>query len=100
MDSLHRLPHLILWGLPSALFLYAIRRRREEILRRKPVFAMSPRVRDISTDNIVAIEKSDKGALIDHPRRLKAAKNDFVGFGTMQRKLILVMVGESYMHFQ
>lgn len=95
MDRGHAVPLLLFWGLPSLVFLWVVRKRRSEILRKKPVFALSPRAKDISADNIVAIEKSDKGALIDHPRRLKVAKNDFVGFGTMQRKLMLVLVGES-----
>ena len=82
-------------GVLAALTLtWVIRVRKTEITKRKPVLALSPRNRELSSDSIVAIEKSDKGALIDHPRRLRAVKNDFVGFSTMQRKLILVMVGE------
>lgn len=89
-------PHVwpcILWSVASATLIAVIRTRRGEILRRRPVLAISPNIRDVSSESIVAIEKSDKGALIDHPRRLKVTKNDFVGFSTMQRKLILVMVG-------
>lgn len=88
----HILPCL-LWIISSATLTYVVRTRKSEILLRKPVLAFSPRARGLSADHIVAIEKSDKGALIDHPRR-QALKNDFVGFSTMQRKLILVMVGK------
>jgi len=85
---------VVLYSMSAAGLLYVVRTRRHEILGRKPgVVALSPRMRGLSTDtHVVALEKSDKGALIDHPRR-QALKKDFVGFSTMQRKLILVMVG-------
>lgn len=85
---------VVLYSLSAAGLLYVIRTRKHELIARKPdgSDASSPRVRGVSADHIVALEKSDKGALIDHPRR-QALKTDFVGFSTMQRKLILVMVG-------
>ncbi len=92
---------VVLYSLSAAGLLYVIRTRKHELIARKPGLghhgsngdsASSPRVRGVSADHIVALEKSDKGALIDHPRR-QALKTDFVGFSTMQRKLILVMVG-------
>ncbi len=85
---------VVLYSLSAAGLLYVIRTRKHELVARKSDGndASSPRVRGVSADHIVALEKSDKGALIDHPRR-QALKTDFVGFSTMQRKLILVMVG-------
>lgn len=87
---------VVLYSLSAAGLLYVIRTRKHELIARNGSDdnddASSPRVRGVSADHIVALEKSDKGALIDHPRR-QALKTDFVGFSTMQRKLILVMVG-------
>lgn len=86
---------VVLYSCFTGGLLYVVRMRRHEMLSRKPrhALALSPRTRGLSTDtHVVALEKSDKGALIEHPRR-QALKTDFVGFSTMQRKLILVMVG-------
>jgi len=91
----------ILWVIPTfttlSLFIsLLLRTRRRAIIKKHPNYSLSlsPRisVRELS-DNIVAIESSDKGALIPHPRRQRF-KNDFIGGCTMQRKVLLVMVGE------
>lgn len=84
-----------IWSLGTLALVEIIRYRRGQLIKNKGVIAVSPRVRDGSTtENVVVVEKSEKGALIDHPRRMKTVKSDFAGFGTLQRKIILVMVGK------
>lgn len=92
----------LVWLVPSfttlsLLITLILRTRRRGIAKKHPTaLLMSPKnhnsnPRELS-DNIVAIESSDKGALIPHPRR--KLKNDLFGFSTMQRKVLLVMVGK------